>query len=139
MCSASLLPIQQVAAADASNTTMETATQVTAGQTVTVEGESETRWYWYYINTTKTGKVIQVQTNERDLPVLFNADGEGVVTISNRNLLNPLRSITEVEWIVGKRYKVRGFWVADAKTMCFDLSEGVQEDFRSVVQDDGAE
>ena len=80
-----------------------------------------------------------MQTNERDLPVIFNADGEGVVTISNRNLLNPLRSITEVEWIVGKRYKVRGFWVADAKTMCFDLSEGVQEDFRSVVQDDGAE
>lgn len=48
-------------------------------------------------------------------------------------------SITGVEWIAGKRYKVRGFWVADAKTMCFDLNEGVQEDFRSVPQDDRTE
>ena len=64
---------------------------------------------------------------------------KGVVTISNRNLLDPLRSITGVEWIAGKRYKVRGFWVADAKTMCFDLNEGVQEDFRSVPQDDRTE
>ena len=55
------------------------------------------------------------------------------------NLLDPLRSITGVEWIAGKRYKVRGFWVADAKTMCFDLNEGVQEDFRSVPQDDRTE
>ena len=49
---------------------------------------------------------------------------KGVVTISNKNLLDPLRAVTGEDWIPGKRYKVRGFWVADAKTMCFDLNEG---------------
>ena len=58
---------------------------------------------------------------------------KGVVTISNKNLLDPLRAVTGEDWIPGKRYKVRGFWVADAKTMCFDLNEGVQEDFRPVT------
>ena len=43
------------------------------------------------------------------------------------------------DWIPGKRYKVRGFWVADAKTMCFDLNEGVQEDFRPVTPSNDAE
>ena len=41
-----------------------------------------------------------------------------VVTISSKNLLEPLRVATG--WV----------WVADAKTMCFDLSKGIQEDFR---------
>ena len=41
--------------------------------------------------------------------------------------------------IPGKRYKVRGFWVADAKTMCFDLNEGIQEDFRPVTPSNDAE
>ena len=40
---------------------------------------------------------------------------KGVVTISNKNLLDPLRAVTGKDWIPGKRYKVRGFWVADAK------------------------
>ena len=44
--------------------------------------------------------------------------------------LDPLRIGTGEDWVPGKRYRVRGFWVADAKTMCFDLNEGVQEDFR---------
>lgn len=64
---------------------------------------------------------------------------KGVVTISNKNLLDPLRAVTGEDWIPGKRYKVRGFWVADAKTMCFDLNEGVQEDFRHVTPSDDAE
>ena len=34
---------------------------------------------------------------------------------------------------------MRGFWVADAKTMCFDLNEGVQEDFRPVTPSNDAE
>ena len=55
---------------------------------------------------------------------------KGVVTISSKNLLEPLRAATGEDWVPGKRYRVRGFWVADAKTMCFDLNEGVQEDFR---------
>ena len=63
----------------------------------------------------------------------------GVVTISNKNLLDPLRAVTGEDWIPGKRYKVRGFWVADAKTMCFDLNEGVQEDFRPVTPSNDAE
>ena len=64
---------------------------------------------------------------------------KGVVTISNKNLLDPLRAVTGEDWIPGKRYKVRGFWVADAKTMCFDLNEGVQEDFRPVTPSSDAE
>ena len=55
---------------------------------------------------------------------------KGVVTISSKNLLEPLRAAAGEDWVPGKRYRVRGFWVADAKTMCFDLNEGVQEDFR---------
>ena len=55
---------------------------------------------------------------------------KGVVTISSKNLLEPLRAATGEDWVPGKRYRVRGFWVADAKTMCFDLNEGVQENFR---------
>ena len=55
---------------------------------------------------------------------------KGVVTISSKNLLEPLRAATGEDWVPGKRYRVRGFWVADAKTMCFDLNEGVREDFR---------
>lgn len=64
---------------------------------------------------------------------------KSVVTISNKNLLDPLRAVTGEDWIPGKRYKVRGFWVADAKTMCFDLNEGVQEDFRPVTPSNDAE
>ena len=45
-------------------------------------------------------------------------------------LTEPIRRCMAGEWQPDKRYKVTGFWVADAKTMCFDLSEGVQEDFR---------
>lgn len=61
------------------------------------------------------------------------SEQKGVVTVSNRNLVDPLWAVTGEKWVSGKRYKVRGFWVADAKTMCFDLNEGVQEDFRSGV------
>lgn len=64
---------------------------------------------------------------------------KGVVTISNKNLLDPLRAFTGEDWIPGKRYRVRGFWVADAKTICFDLNGGVQEDFRPVAPSNDAE
>ncbi len=64
---------------------------------------------------------------------------KGVVTISNKNLLDPLRAVTGEDYIPGKRYRVRGFWVADAKTMCFDLNEGIQEDFRPVIPNSDAE
>ncbi len=61
------------------------------------------------------------------------SEQKGVVTNSNRNLVDPLWVVTGEKWVPGKRYKVREFWVADAKTMCFDLNEGMQEDFRSGI------
>lgn len=61
------------------------------------------------------------------------------VSITNKNLVEPIRSAMGKEWERDKRYRVRGFWVADAKTMCFDLSEGVQEDFRTSGADDDTE
>lgn len=59
------------------------------------------------------------------------SEQKGVVTIYNKNLLEPIREIIKEECKPGKRFKIRGFWVADAKTMCFDLNERVQEEFRS--------
>lgn len=35
------------------------------------------------------------------------------------------------KWQADKRYKVTGFYVSEAKTMCFALEEGVQEDYRA--------
>ena len=61
------------------------------------------------------------------------------VSITNKNLVEPIRSAMGKEWERDKRYRVRGFWVADAKTMCFDLSEGVQEDFRTSGADSETE
>src|SRR5699024_8887540 len=37
---------------------------------------------------------------------------KGVVTISSKNLLEPLRAAAGEDWVPGKRYRVRGFWVA---------------------------
>jgi len=56
---------------------------------------------------------------------------KGSVSITNKNLTEPIRHCMAGEWKPDKRYKVTGFWVADAKTMCFDLSEGIQEDFHT--------
>lgn len=50
---------------------------------------------------------------------------KSTICLTGRNLLDPLRKCTADIWKKGVRYKVTGFWVADAKTMCFDLSEGV--------------
>lgn len=62
---------------------------------------------------------------------------KGTVSIGSKNLTEPLRECMRGVWDPDKRYRVRGFWVADAKTMCFDLSEGVQEDFRVSATDEG--
>lgn len=58
------------------------------------------------------------------------AEQKGVVTIGNKNLLDPLRNAIHTELLPGKRFKIRGFWVAEEKTMCFDLNEGALEEFR---------
>jgi len=61
------------------------------------------------------------------------------VSISNKNLLEPIRQIMGEKWLPDKRYKVTGFWVSEAKTMCFDLNEATQEVFRIIPDDDSTE
>lgn len=61
------------------------------------------------------------------------------VSISNKNLVEPIRSAMKGVWEADKRYRVRGFWVADAKTMCFDLSEGVLDEYRTAGADGDSE
>lgn len=58
------------------------------------------------------------------------SEQKGTVNIANKNLLEPIRRTMADRWEPDKRYKVTGFWVAEARAMCFDLSEGVQEVFR---------
>ena len=60
---------------------------------------------------------------------------KSTVSITSKNLTEPIRECMKGVWDADKRYRVRGFWVVDAKTMCFDLSEGVQEDFRNSGSD----
>ena len=64
---------------------------------------------------------------------------KATVSITNKNLVDPIRAAMEGVWQSDKRYRERGFWVADAKTMCFDLSEGVQEDYRNTASDSESE
>ncbi len=47
------------------------------------------------------------------------------VSISNKNLVEAIRAAMKGVWETDKCYRVRGFWVADAKTMCFDLLDGI--------------
>ena len=54
---------------------------------------------------------------------------KGVVTISNKNLLDPLRAVIGEDWIPGKRYNVRGFWVADAKPCALTSMKGCRRTF----------
>lgn len=54
---------------------------------------------------------------------------KGVVTISNKNLLDPLRAVTGEDWIPGKRYKVRGFWVATQKPCALTSMKGARRTF----------
>ncbi len=55
---------------------------------------------------------------------------KATVTINNKNVLEPIRKCMAGKWQADKRYKVTGFFVSEAKTMCFALEEGVQEDYR---------
>ena len=54
---------------------------------------------------------------------------KSTISLSNKNLLDPLRKCTADIWEKGLRYKVTGFWVAEAKTMCFDLNEGEPQSY----------
>ena len=61
------------------------------------------------------------------------------INLTSKNIIDPIRAAMADTWDAKKRYRVRGFWVADEKTMCFDLSEGVQEDFRGTGADGDSE
>ena len=56
---------------------------------------------------------------------------KSTISLSGKNLLDPLRKCTADIWKKGVRYKVTGFWVADAKTMCFDLNEAVPQNYHT--------
>ena len=62
---------------------------------------------------------------------------KATVNITNKNVLEPIRKCMAGVWQADKRYKVTGFFVAEAKTMCFSLEEGVQEDYRVNPADSG--
>lgn len=55
---------------------------------------------------------------------------KSTICLTTKNLLDPLRKCTADIWQKGQRYKVTGFWVADAKVMCFDLNEGEPMSYR---------
>lgn len=62
---------------------------------------------------------------------------KSTICITTKNLLDPLRKCTADIWQKGLRYKVTGFWVADAKVMCFDLNEGEPMGNRSSAVSEG--
>ncbi len=49
---------------------------------------------------------------------------------NNKNLVETIRALMKDEWKPDARYKVTGFYISENKTMIFDLSEGVEEEFR---------
>ena len=63
---------------------------------------------------------------------------KGVVTISNKNLLDPLRAVTGEDWIPGKRYKVRGSGLLMQKPCALTSMKGFRRTFallrRAVTQ-----
>lgn len=52
---------------------------------------------------------------------------KATVFLSSKSLLEPIYKCIDNPITAGYRYKVTGFWVAEAKTLCFDLSEAVLE------------
>lgn len=56
---------------------------------------------------------------------------KNTICITLKNLLEPLRKCTADIWEKGVRYKVQGFWVAEYKTLCFDLNEGEPQPYRT--------
>jgi len=66
------------------------------------------------------------------------SEQKAVCTLSSKNIMEPIRAITKDIWEPKKRYKVTGFWVADAKTMCFDLSEGQVDTYRQTAESEEA-
>ena len=63
------------------------------------------------------------------------------ISLTGKNLLDSLRKCTADIWEKGVRYKVTGFWVAEAKTMCFELKEAVAQNYfnGSSLKEEGTE
>lgn len=64
---------------------------------------------------------------------------KSTVSINSRNLTAPIRAVMGDAWKPDKRYRVRGFWVAEAKTMCFDLTQAVQDSYRRTEDEENDE
>ena len=73
---------------------------------------------------------IDLVAADTELPKMEN--GHHVI----KNVLEPIRKCMAGKWQADKRYKVTGFFVTEAKTMCFALEEGVQEDYRTNGKDE---
>lgn len=52
------------------------------------------------------------------------------VGFKNRNLFEPILQCIDVTIRTGQHLKVTGFWVAENKTLCFDLIEFVLEEWK---------
>ena len=52
---------------------------------------------------------------------------KATVCLSSKSMLDPVLKCIGEPISKGQRFKVMGFWVAEAKTLCFDLSEAVLE------------
>ena len=54
---------------------------------------------------------------------------KGVVTISNKNLLDPLRAVTGEDWIPGKRYRCAGSGLPMQKPCALTLMRAFRRTF----------
>lgn len=65
---------------------------------------------------------VRVSTQEEE-----QQEQKASVCIGGRNLTEPVLKCFTEPISKGMRYKVTGFWVAEAKTLCFDLNEAELE------------
>ena len=87
-------------------------------------------------------RVFTVSTSQEDEVKAFKfskpkeEQQKSIVSITLKNLLEPLRKCTSDIWQKGVRYKVSGFWVDEYKTLCFDLNEGEPVPYRNIASAD---
>lgn len=58
------------------------------------------------------------------------AEQKTTFSTSSKNLIEAIRVLMKDVWKPDTRYKVTGFYMAESRTMVFDLTEGVEEEFR---------
>lgn len=81
-----------------------------------------------------TNRVFAVRACRKDESRTFKLskakeEQKAAIALSGKKLLDPLRKCTVEIWEKDIRYKVNGFWVAEAKTMCFDVNEGEAQNY----------